>query len=165
MRHLEESVHIEAPPERVFACADDHRQLASHMNRRSWMIGNQPMETLLDAERGQAVGSHIRMSGKFLGVRLELDEVVTERQAPHRKKWETVGVPRLIVIGPYQMGFTIDPEGTGSRLRVFIHYDLPARGAWLGRLFGGFYARWCVWQMLRGVSDAFVATSGNLGKE
>jgi hypothetical protein len=47
--------------------------------------------------------------------------------------------------------------GQGSRLRVFIDYDLPHRGPgrWLGKLFGKAYARWCTERMTHGASAAF----------
>ena len=69
------------------------------------------------------------------------------------KVWETVGAPRLLVIGAYSMGLKITSEARGSRLRVFIDYQLPEGWVtyWLGWLFGRFYARWCVGQMLTGV--------------
>jgi hypothetical protein len=51
------------------------------------------------------------------------------------------------------MGFEIAPLGEGSRLTVFIDYDLPESPGtrWLGHLLGASYARWCVERM---VSDA-----------
>ena len=110
----------------------------------------------VDAARGQAIGSHIRLSGNVFGMRLFLDEVVTRRNPPTEKTWETVGTPKLLVIGSSRMGVEITPESRGSRLRVFIDYDLPT--GWtlvLGWLFGDFYARWCVKQMLAGTSDQF----------
>ena len=62
------------------------------------------------------------------------------------------------MIGPYRMGIEIRPENHGSRLRVFIDYDLPAGwSSWLGLLFGGIYAGWCVKQMLAGTSAHFSA--------
>jgi hypothetical protein len=90
------------------------------------------------------------MSGRVFGVPLSLEEVVTERQPPTRKVWETVGIPRLLVIGPYQMGFDVTLRGTESELRVFINYAPPSSwpGRWLGRLFGGYYARWCTQAMV-----------------
>ncbi len=108
------------------------------------------MQTELDEGRGQRVGSRIRLSGQVLGVRLSVEETVTERYPPHRKVWETTGTPRLLVIGHYRMGFELSPQGNASMLRVFIEYAwpeaLPAR--WLGRLFGRYYARWCTQQMV-----------------
>lgn len=119
----------------------------------------------LDQQGGRAVGSHIRLEGRVLGIRLELDEVVTEYTPPSHKMWETVGAPRLLVIGPYRMGFTLVPDDlgpTGSTseqvvLTVFIDYALPDRGVsrLLGRLFGSWYARWCTSRMVDDARAAF----------
>ena len=136
--HDESRALVSASPERVFALLDDHERLSSHMSQPSWRMGGGYMTTVLDERRGQSVGSHIRVSGRVLGLELSLDEVVTERQPPTRKVWETVGSPRLLVIGPYRMGFEVTPRGSGSLLRVFIDYAMPAPWPerWLGRVFG-----------------------------
>ena len=163
-RHRDGSVLIGAPSEQVFAYVDDHEQFASHMNESSWMMGGGRMVTELDGRRGKAVGSHIRMSGTVFGIRLFLDEVVTLRTPPVEKAWETVGTPRLLVIGPYEMGFRVRPEAGGTRLYVFIDYDLPQKrvGKVLGWMFGGFYARWCVRQILNGAARRFAAPGRQL---
>jgi hypothetical protein len=90
------------------------------------------------------------MSGRVFGVHLYLDEVVTQREPPARKVWETVGLPKLLVIGPYRMGFDVTAYGAESQLRVFIDYALPCSwpARWLGRVFGGYYARWCTQSMV-----------------
>jgi Polyketide cyclase / dehydrase and lipid transport len=156
-RHREASAMIDAPPEQVFAYVDDHSRFSSHMTDSSWMMGGGRMLVELDDAKGQTVGSHIRLSGKVFGIRLFLDEVVTRRTPPTEKVWETVGAPRLLVIGPYRMGVQIRPMAGCSRLHVFIDYDIPAGWVtrWLGRLFGGVYAKWCVAQMLSGTSKHF----------
>ena len=157
-RHREGAVLTAGTPDEVFAFVDDHSRFASHMSQSSWMMGGGRMLVDVDGAKGQAVGSHIRLSGKVFGVRLFLDEVVTRRSPPTEKVWETVGTPRLLVIGPYRMGIEIGPENRGSRLRVFIDYDLPTGWtSWLGLLFGGIYAGWCVTQMLAGASAHFRA--------
>ena len=157
-RHFDGSAFIDASPERVFAFVDDHSRFSSHMNESSWMMGGGRVSVELDEAKGQAVGSHIRLSGRVFGVSLYLDEVVTRRDPPTNKVWETVGAPRLLVIGAYSMGVQITPERGGSRLRVFIDYRLPDGPVtyWLGWLFGGLYARWCVDQMLTGVVKQLV---------
>ncbi|HXZ86681.1 MAG TPA: SRPBCC family protein, partial [Myxococcota bacterium] len=106
--HVESSGRVAAPAERVFEHLDDHRRLSAHMTRRTWMMAGSRMVLQLDQQLARAVGSHIRLAGRILGVRLELDEVVTEREPPRRKVWMTVGEPRLVVIGPYRMGFELD---------------------------------------------------------
>lgn len=64
--------------------------------------------------------------------------------------WQTTGEPRLLVIGRYRMGFEVQPCGVGSRVGLWIDYELPRVGVahWLGRLLGRFYARWCTSRML-----------------
>ena len=156
-RHREASAFIAGSPERVFAFIDDHSRLSSHMSQSSWMMGGGEMRVELDERKGQAVGSHIRIVGTAFGLHLFLDEIVTRRDPPTHKQLETVGNPRLLVIGSYAMGVEISADGTGSHLRVFIDYDLP-RGPltrWLGVCFAGLYARWCVTQMLEEASRRF----------
>jgi hypothetical protein len=133
------------------------------MSESSWMMGGGKMTIELDAPKGQAVGSMIRLRGRVLGLTLGVDEAVTERVAPVRKVWQTVGEPRLLVMGPYTMGFEISGDGGGSRLRVFIDYVLPrSRPAHLlGLLFGGFCARWCTRQMVLDAAGFFAAARSN----
>lgn len=149
LRH-ESSGFVQAPMDRVFAHLDDHTRLSSHMSEPSWKMGGGSMNTELDAGRGQQLGSHIRLSGRVFGVELVVDEIVVQREPPRLKVWETTGVPKLLVIGRYRMGFDLSPQGGGSMLRVFIEYALPenAPARWLGRLFGRYYAQWCTRQMV-----------------
>lgn len=156
-RHYEESAVIHADPTGLFSFIDVPSRLSAHMTQSSWMLGGGRMDVGVDEGLGQKVGSHIRLSGRVLGIRLFLDEAITRREPPVLKTWETVGTPRLLVIGPYRLGFEIQPRNNHSLLRVFIDYDLPARNVWLGRLFGNRYARWCVQQILRDASRHFSA--------
>jgi hypothetical protein len=144
-------------PERLFTHLDDHRRLSSHMEKPSLMTAGASMRIDTDADHGQAVGSVIRMSGRVLGVRLGLEEVVTEHAPPQRKVWETVGEPTLLVIGAYRMGFSIEPFTGGSRLVVFIDYARPGRGLarLLGGLVGRYYAAWCTRRMAEDARAAF----------
>jgi Polyketide cyclase / dehydrase and lipid transport len=149
LRH-ESNGFVQSPMDQVFAHIDDHTRLSSHMSEPSWKMGGGCMQTELDEGRGQAVGSRIRLSGRVFGVELSVEEIVVERDPPRRKVWETTGTPKLLVIGHYRMGFELSPQGIGSLLRVFIEYVLPDRAParWLGRLLGGYYARWCTQQMV-----------------
>lgn len=74
MQHYEENAHLPAPEKQVFDYVDDYARLSSHMSQSSWMMGGGRMDVQADAGHGQAVGSHIRMSGKVLGIQLYLDE-------------------------------------------------------------------------------------------
>lgn len=130
----------------LFDYLDDQASLGSHMQKPSMMMLGGRMTYRFDDARGRAVGSVIRMQGKMLALVLSVEEVVTERQPPRSKAWETRGHPNLLVIGAYRMGFEINASGHASRLRVYIDYDYPGTfaGKLLGPLFGPIYARWCV---------------------
>jgi len=131
------------------------------MSGSSWMMAGSRMALELDASQGRAVGAAIRMGGRVLGIALSLDEIVTERNPPRRKVWETTGTPKLLVIGHYRMGFDLTPQGNSSLLRVFIDWALPETrpARWLGRAFGGLYARWCTKRMAGDAEEHF-RTSG-----
>lgn len=147
-RHRQATVQVAASPDRLFAHLDDQTRLAAHMARPSMMMGGGRMTYEFDEKRGQAVGSHIRMGGRAFGLELFVDEVVTERAPPRRKVWRTVGRPRLIIIGDYEMGYETRPISDGADLRVWIDYELAPAG--LGRrvpALADAYARWCVERM------------------
>ena len=157
-RHAKYSAIVDARPAAVFEFLDDPTRLTAHMEKRSWKMAWGRMGTTLDAQGGRAVGSRIVVEGRVLGIRLFLQEVVTVRRPPSAKAWETTGTPRLLVIGPYRMQFTVDAAPPdGSAVVVSIDYDLPSGGfsALLGRLFGASYARWCTRRMVMEAQHAF----------
>ena len=162
--HTEVDIATVAPS--LFAILDDHRRLAAHMEKPSMMMAGATMRVETDALKGQAVGSLIHVTGRVLGVNLAVEEVVTERVPPLRKTWETRGEPRLLMIGSYRMGFTIDAQRDRSRLAVFIDYQLPPRGFAhaLGLIFGRVYAAWCTRRMAADAVAAFadIATQSNV---
>lgn len=141
---------VAASPQELFEHLDDPLHLARHMERRSMAMMGSSMRIDTDAQRGRVVGSLIRMHGRMMGIPLELEEIVIERDPPRGKAWQTIGEPRLVVIGPYRMGFTIEPASAGGLLTVWIDYQLPASrlGRWLGRPLAPLYARWCCQRML-----------------
>ena len=155
--HEESNARIAVPAERLFDQLDDPTRLTAHMSTRSWRMGWGKMDTALDDRGGRAVGSHIIVRGRIFGIRLYLDEVVTQRETPFRKTWETVGEPRLLVIGSYRMGFTVTRTVGGSSLRVTIDYALPTTGVSrvLGWAFGRTYAKWCTRRMVQDVEHMF----------
>ena len=154
--NYETSVTLNAPPETAFAYLDDFKKLSAHMERSSAMMMGSKMTIATDEHEGRALGSRVRMRGKIFGLTLSLDEVVTERQPPFKKAWQTVDA-NLLVIGQYRLGFALSPSGDRSVLRVFIDYDLPRRGfgRWMGKLFGSTYARWCAVQMANDAAAHF----------
>lgn len=159
--HYDADALVECDATSLFRHLDDPVRLSAHMSRSSMQTGGMRMKIEVDDARGQALGSHIRLSGSLFGIEVFLDEAITVRTPPSRKQWETVGTPRLLIVGNYRMGFEIAPAARGSRLRVFIDYDLPegAITRWLGRWLGGYYARWCTQQMLNDAVAHFASKS------
>lgn len=155
--HFETQVEVDASPAEIFDLLDDHRRLSAHMTESSWMMAGSHMTIDMDAKQGRAVGSKITLSGRVLGLSLNVEEVVTVYDRPYSKAWRTIGSPRLLVIGPYGMGFSLSARQGGSLLRVFIDYSPPSDGAFrvLGRLFGRSYARWCTNRMARDAAVHF----------
>lgn len=153
MYHYESQALISQSVNKVFDFIDDHARFSSHMSKSSFMMGGGKMKVILDDKHGQEVGSHIILSGNVFGINLYLDEVVTERVRPYLKVWKTVGSPKLLVIGNYQIKIEIKPQDNKSLLRVSIDYEMPTKFVWLGKLFGRIYAKWCVGQMIEGVKQ------------
>ena len=145
----EATAEVRTPAGELFDYLDDHALLASHMEQPSMMLMGGRMTYEFDATNGRAVGSIIKMGGSIFGFKLFVEEVVTEHHRPARKVWETLGQPRLLIMGAYRMGFEITPSGERSRLRVFIQYDRPPSptGRLLSPIFAPIYARWCVTRM------------------
>lgn len=145
----EESAAINATAEAVFARIDDPHRPSSHMDTPSVMMGGGSMSTKLDAGAGQRLGSVKRLEGSAFGMTIFVEERVVRYEPPRAKSWETVGEPRLVIMGAYRMDIDIEPKGTQSVLTISIAYAMPRRHAWLGKLFGRMYARWCVRQMIK----------------
>ena len=141
-RHDEASALLDAPVEQAFAFLDD------------WVLGWR-VSVEADARSGRMVGSHVTTRGSMIGVTLELEEVVVQREPPLRKAWEALRVP-LAVIERYRVGFELTPHGGSCTLRVFMDYELPdGEQRWLGRLLGPFCARRYVRRMAEDASRYF----------
>ena len=164
--HAETSLVIGAAPEQVFELLDEHERLSSHMTKSSWMMAGSSMTITTDEAHGKAIGSKISLSGTVLGISLQVDEVVTDRQPPWRKTWATIGSPRLLIIGPYAMGFSLSGQARGSLLRIFIDYELPESGLarLLGRLFARVYANWCTSRMAVDTAEHFRSPKAPLAR-
>ena len=158
-RHDESTALVHAPIDEVFAYLDDPVALSAHMGKSSMMMMGSKMSTEVDAGGGRVIGSKIRMRGSVMGIPVSLEEVVIERQPARRKLWETVGIPQLLVLAHYRMGFELTPRGDSSLVRIFIDYSLPTTAplSWLGGLLGAGYARWCTKRMADDAAGHFAS--------
>jgi hypothetical protein len=151
---------VASSADEVFRFIDDPKNMAGHMSTSSWSMGGGRMTLELDAGAGRTVGSQMRLHGWAFGIRLEVRTEVSERVPPLHKAWQTVGAPRLLVIGAYRIGVKITPMQEVCTVEVRIDYDLPSarRGAvweWLAAA----YARWCLAHMTADISRAFATPS------
>ena len=157
LRHHSASRTLPVPAAALFAHLDDQPRLAGHMEKPSAMMGGGRMAYSFGEARGKAVGSRMRMSGTAFGLKLSVEEEVTVRDPPHVKIWRTVGNPKLLIMGAYEMGFRLAPAREGSRLTIWIDYALPGHwvGRLLGKIFASVYARWCIERMIADAANAF----------
>ena len=127
------------------------------MNKSSWMMAGSKMEIETDLDSGRKIGSEIILKGKMMGVSLFVKERICSRNPPYSKSWETVGPQKMIILDQYRMGFEITPDGSKTKLRVFIDYSIPSSGVShiLGKISAHFYAKWCTEMMVRDAKDAF----------
>lgn len=157
--HADATCEVRAAPSAIFEYIDRPERLSAHMARRSWQLAGTSMVIETDAAGGRAVGSHILLAGRMLGIPLYVEGEVVQREAPNLKAWETVGEPHLLVIGRYRMRVNIDARGDLAHVVIAINYALPADAPTrrLGMLFGPMYARWCVQQMAQDLVHQFGA--------
>ncbi|MGE0852997.1 MAG: SRPBCC family protein [Hyphomicrobiaceae bacterium] len=150
---LSRSAIIAAPAERVFAYADDIRNLARHMSegRSMPMMGSAlTLDIVTPAITG--VGATYRYFGRMMGLTIDFSERVTQYELGRRKVWHTVGTPRLLIIAGYEMEVLVEPVTIDSaRLTIGIDYTLPG-APWcaIGWLLAGTYSRWCLNSMVEG---------------
>lgn len=158
--HAQASGIIDAPVEAVFEFLDDQANLSAHMSKPSAMMLGSAMAIQMEADHTRNVGSKFGFTGQIFGIPLAVYEVVTARNPPFSKTWQTTEEPCLWVIGPYQMAFELTPEVAWSNMRVTIDYDVPASGFshLLGQLFGRFYAQWCTKKMVIDAGNHFKAS-------
>jgi hypothetical protein len=148
---------VAATADVVFDHIDRLQRFSAHMERRSWRMAGSSMAIEADAAGGRAMGSLVRLSGRVLGMRLGAVVEVVERKPPRRKAWQTVGEPRLLVIGRYRMTVDVQPVRQATHVLIAVDYNLPTvrPARWLGMLLGRWYARWCVQQMAHDLIDRF----------
>jgi hypothetical protein len=160
-RRFEETITIPALPARVFAWLDDPRNTGWHMSRPSLAMlgGALRVERLSAMATGE--GATYRSWGRVLGLRIDFTTTVVRWVADREKIWRTIGDPRLIVIGHFEMRFGIGPVDGGARLTMGLGYGLPSRGCgWLlGLALATPYAKWCLRRMCRDARAALGPTA------
>lgn len=153
-KHYQESLFIPASVEDVFDYADEHANYYSHVIKFARLLGGR-MNLEMDEGRGKSVGSRIRVSGKILGKSLSLEEVITSRQAPFGKAWESVGNPAFLIVGQYRYEIQIKRQASGSMLSVVFDSNPPEASGWLRQWFSQVYSKACAREMAKSTRNYF----------
>lgn len=147
-------VVIRAPAAEVFAYIDDIRNVAAHMSaHRSAAMAGSRLAVEIVGRQASGVGAVYRYTGRVLGLVLDFEERVTRYAPPTLKEWQTMGQPRMLILGSYVMTFMVTATAASeARLAVDLRYTLPTARPWrwIGRALAPFYARWCVEAILSG---------------
>ena len=163
-RSLEETVVVGAAATTVFAWLDEPRNTGFHMSRPSLAMLGGALRLERVSAQTTGVGATYRSWGRVLGLPIDFTTAVTQWVPGREKTWRTVGKPRLIVLGDFQMRFSLASRDGGTNVVMAIDYSLPTRG--IGRLVGAVlaapYARWCLRRMVR---DARSTLDSNRARE
>lgn len=151
MRTFQKTIAINAPPETIFAFMDDIHNSGMHMTGRSMaMFGSRlNLEVLSTASTGPDVS--YRWKGRIVGLPVDFTVVVKKWIKDVEKVWETIGHPKVIVIGWFRMFLNLTPVDGKTSVTLGITYDRPKGllGKLLCLLLGPWYAKWCLKKMLR----------------
>jgi len=142
---LQETAVLPALPARVFEWIDTPANTGLHMSRPSMAMLGGSLQVERLSPNAAGVGATYRSWGRVLGLRIDFTTRVTVWLPEREKSVETIGEPRLIVIGDFQMRSSITRLDSSTRLVLALAYNLPA--GWFGRLLGRVlarpYVRWC----------------------
>lgn len=150
MRSLKKDIIINAPLEIVFARMDDLSKTGMHMSNSSMMMmGSKLMLEQLPGP-SQGLGASFHWSGSVMGMPIDITETVTKWVVNKEKIWETIGTPKIIILGWYRMILKTEAVKEGTEASLQIDYTKP-RGAFriiLYYLLSHWYCNWCLNNML-----------------
>jgi uncharacterized protein YndB with AHSA1/START domain len=118
MAHVEKSIVIQAPPEKVFARIEDNESYPE------WWPNM--IEQKRDKPGPLEIGSRSKYKYNMLGATLVGEVILEVYEPPQRVAVRTTGGAN----GTFDWRFR--PEGSGTRLDVVVDYTLP--GSFLGKL-------------------------------
>lgn len=153
---LSESVEIKSSPDVVFSHIDYVRNIGMHMSKRSMPMMGGSLKTEILSKNDRGLGATYRMYGKVMGMKIDFTEKVTKWIENQEKVWETIGEPKLIIMGGYIMNLNVRPSNFGTRLTFGIKYSYPKSVFWKGIsiVVGDWYAKWCLRNMCRDAKKA-----------
>jgi uncharacterized protein YndB with AHSA1/START domain len=112
---VERSIHVDAPPERVFEIVGD-------VARSPEWAGSGEVRAIRRLTEGPiGVGTRYRSDQNVRGMNYHTTSTITDYEAARRIVWN-VGPPDYV---RSSWGFTLEPEDGGTRLAHFYDLDLP----------------------------------------
>ncbi|HEX2281237.1 MAG TPA: SRPBCC family protein [Thermomicrobiales bacterium] len=117
--HIESSVVIDSPPERVFAFISDIQR------QPDWIAAVQGVSNLSPGPLH--VGSTFRLSLAFMGKTAEADQEIT-RLDPDRAITQTTTSGPI----PTEVTMTLEPSGSGTLLKNSTRADIGSLGRFAG---------------------------------
>ena len=144
--HFEQAIDIKARPQDVFAFVDDIHHTGWHMEKSSMPMMGGKMEVEILSKNRTGLGAAYRWTGRVLGMPIDFSETVVKYAKDKERVWRTIGEPKIIIIGHYEMGFKLTTIQRSTRLTIYISYELPKPlfGKFLGWLLSGWYSKWCL---------------------
>ena len=136
---------------------DDLSKTGMHMSQSSMMMmgSKLTLEQLEGPSKG--VGATFHWTGKVMGMPIDITETVTKWIENKEKVWETIGSPKIIILGWYRMSLKTEPAKEGTLASLQIEYTQP--NGWFYKIlsffFAGWYSRWCLNNMLNDTKKEF----------
>ncbi len=150
MKTFQKTIIINATPQSVFEFMDDVRNSGMHMSKDSKAMMGTHLELQLLSKNFSGPETSYRYIGKVMGMTIDFTVVVTRWIQNMEKIWETIGHPKVIVIGWFRMFLKLTPKNGNTSVELGISYEKPKSffGKILCFFFGSWYAKWCLKNML-----------------
>ena len=157
MKSLKKEIIIHSSPQKVFSFMDNLSKTGMHMSENSMMMMGSKL--ILEQLSGplQGVGATFHWYGKVMGMSIDITETVTKWTENHEKIWETIGTPKIILLGWYRMILKTEPAKEGTLASLQIDYTPPS-GLFHNILYfflSHYYCNWCLNNMLNDSKKIF----------
>lgn len=155
------NIIIHVYPEKAFAYMDNIGNTGMHMTKSSMPMMGSKLELKQLSENATGLNSKFRWFGKMMGFTMDFTVVVTKWIKDKEKVWETIGEPKMIILGWYKMHLVLSPEGKNTKAELSLAYTKPTGlfFKFIAFFLAPFYANWCLNNMLQDSKKFLEATS------
>ena len=167
MRTIQKVKSYKASSKEVFDCIDDLGVTGMHMTESSMpmMGGKMHLEFLTPQKTG--LHTKYRWTGKMLWWPLDFTVEVTRWISGRVKTWETIGPTQLVIYSWFQMNLMVEQGSKESIASLSISYERPQKviNKILCFLFGDWYCRWCLKNMLKDTETKLLSRQSDKDEE